>query len=168
MNRHSCKNGFTFVEVIFVLGVIVTIAAFIAPNMTPLVENIELRNAANSIKYKLILAKTRALGDSRLHCGVFFDTGSTPQRVYAFFDNPTSGTKNYYDAGIDTRYMEPYMLPPTITLQIGGTGMNRAIIFRGDGSTAIHGMQLSVQTKNDRKKNITVLPSTGRIQISNP
>ncbi|MBN1757911.1 MAG: prepilin-type N-terminal cleavage/methylation domain-containing protein [Chitinispirillaceae bacterium] len=168
MGQCRKKNGFTFVEAIFVLAVIACVAAFVGPNMRPLLDNIRLRNAAGSIKYKLIMAKTRALGDSRIHCGVFFDTGTTPQAIYAFFDNPDAGNKGYYDPGIDTKYLDPYFLPPTITMNIRGTGTHRSIIFRGDGSTTANGVQLFIELKNGRQKNISVLPSTGRIKIATP
>jgi prepilin-type N-terminal cleavage/methylation domain-containing protein len=166
---HLSENrGFTLLELLLVVGLIAGLAVIMAPNIAPLVQNIELRSSASSIKYKLLLAKTRALGDSRIRCGVFFDTGSSPQRVQLFFDNVTAGRRNFYDVRIDTAYLEPYVLPPTIRLQITGAGLNRSIVFRGDGSTAVHGMLLTLKNKTNRLKNISVLPSTGRIQITTP
>lgn len=168
MSHRYRNHGFTMVEILSVLAILAVIAAFIVPNMNPLVESLQLRSAASGIRHKLLLAKTRALGDSRIHCGVFFDTGSTPQSVYAFFDDADAGNKGYYDPGIDQRYMEPFELSPTIKLKITGAGTNRSIIFRGDGSSTVHGMQLSVETKSNCKKIISVLPSTGRIAVTTP
>ena len=88
--------------------------------------------------------------------------------MFAFIDDEKSGNRGYFDPGIDPKYMEPFNLPPIISLKIGGAGINRSIVSRGDGTTAVHGMQLTVETKNGRKKSISVLPSTGRIRITTP
>lgn len=168
MNHQQQNQGFTIVEVLTVVVILGLIAAFTIPSMIPMVENLKLQSAANGIRQKLLMAKTRALGDSRIHCGVFFDTTSRPQSVYAFIDNETAGNKGSYDAGVDTRYMEPFELEPTVSLKITGAGTHRSIIFRGDGSTTVHGMLISVETKNNRKKNISVLPATGRIAVTTP
>ena len=126
-----------------------------------LIHSIQLRTAASRIRNQLVCAKTRALRDSRVHCGVFFDTISEPQRVLTFFDE---GALGFYTNGVDAAYMAPFNLPGTVTLSIRGNEADNAIVFRGDGSTNIHGMQISVSLK-DRKKIISVLPSTGRIKI---
>lgn len=152
MNHQQQNQGFTIVEVLTVVVILGLIAAFTIPSMIPMVENLKLQSAANGIRQKLLMAKTRALGDSRIHCGVYFDTLSKPHSVYAFIDDETAGNKGDYDPDIDTRYMEPFELSPTVTLKIAGAGMHSSIIFRGDGSTTVHGMLISVETKNNRRK----------------
>jgi len=158
-------RGFTLIEILLVIALLMIIAALVKANTVGLTRSIQLRTAANSIKNQLICAKTRALGDSHVHCGVFFDTTSVPHRVLTFFDKGISGL---YEKETDDVYMPPYNLPPGITLSIRGDDANNAIVFRGDGSTYIHGMQLSVTDSNDHEKIISVLPSTGRIKVINP
>jgi prepilin-type N-terminal cleavage/methylation domain-containing protein len=159
------QNGFTVIEVLLVVTLLVIIGGIIKINTAALTRSIQLKTAANSIKNQLICAKTRALGDSRVHCGVYFDTVATPNRVFTFFDE---GTDGMYDPGTDAPYLPPYTLPPAVSLTIGGEGINSEIIFRGDGSARIHGMQLSISDSDTREKIISVLPSTGRIKVIDP
>lgn len=158
-------RGFTIIEVLVVVAITVIIAAAVTPMMLPVVESIQLMTTTNGIKHQLICAKTRALNDSRVHCGVYFDTHAESHRVQVFIDNGSPENNGVYDEGSDQLFMPAYILPPAISLAIGGAGSGSEIIFRGDGSTKVHGLIITVKTVRNREKRISVLPSTGRIKI---
>lgn len=141
------------------------LAAVAVPSMAPMIESMQLSMVVNSMKHELICAKTRALEDSRIHCGVHFDTASTPQRLQAFLDVGKPEHDGVYTEGSDQIFGAAYVLPPTIRFTIGGTGDNSDIIYRGDGSTKIHGMIITVKTGRGKTRFLTVLPSTGRTKI---
>ncbi|MBN1309587.1 MAG: prepilin-type N-terminal cleavage/methylation domain-containing protein [Chitinispirillaceae bacterium] len=166
VRRTMALQGFSLIEVLIVIAVILILSAVAVPAIKPLLEGVQLSTSAKGIKNQLICAKTRALGDSRVHCGVYFDTSATPDRVQVFLDNGTPANDGIYTQGSDQHFMAAYTLPPTLSLVIGGDGTNEAIIFRGDGSTRVHGMSITIRTAKNREKNISVLPSTGRIKIT--
>lgn len=161
----SAQKGFTLFEILIAVVVLLILSAAAAPAIKPIIEGIQLYTTANGIRSQLVCAKTRAIGDSQLHCGVHFDTGATPQRVQVFMDNGSPENNGSYDDGDDEKFMTAYVLPPTCSLKISGEGISDVIIFRGDGSTKIHGMTLTL-FNSKRIKNISVLPSTGSIKIT--
>jgi prepilin-type N-terminal cleavage/methylation domain-containing protein len=159
------SKGFTLIEILTTVAIILIIAALAIPSMAPIIERIQLSMAVDTIKHQLICAKTRALGDSKTHCGVHFDTNSTPHGVQLFLDSGSPEHDGVYTKGADQVFGNNYHLPPTILLSIGGTGKKCDIIFRGDGSTKVHGIILTLKTSKEKKKCITVLPSTGKIKV---
>jgi hypothetical protein len=130
-----------------------------------MIENMQLSMVTNSMKHQLICARTRALGDSKIHCGVHFDTSSTPQRLQVFLDTGNPERDGVYTEGSDQNFGAAYVLPPTIKFTISGTGTSRDIVYRGDGSAKINGMIIMVKTSRNKIKTVTVLPSTGRTKI---
>lgn len=159
------QNGFSIVELLIVVIIIGIVAAVAIPATKPLTENIRLITTANAIKHKLYMAKTRALGDPLVHCGVVFDTVSKPNTVQAFLDNGIPVGNNMYDPLNDHVFLAPYEVPKTIKLQISGTVNPNVVIFRGDGSAKIPGLTLTITNERNKSKRITVLPSTGRIKL---
>ena len=159
------RNGFTIFELLIVIIIIGLVIAVAVPASKPLIENIRLVTTANAIKHKLYMAKTRALGDPLVHCGVVFDTTNKPNTVQAFLDNGIPVGNNMYDPLKDHVFMTPYVLPTTIKMQISGTVNPNVVIFRGDGSAKIPGLTLTITNGQNKSKRITVLPSTGRIKL---
>ncbi len=136
------------------------------PSMRPMIENMQMSMVVNSMKHQLVCARTRALQDSKIHCGVHFDTLSKPQQLQVFLDSGNPEHDGVYTRGSDQTFGAPYVLPPTITFSISGTGGNRDIVYRGDGSAKIHGMTITVRTSRGKIKTLTVLPSTGKTKIN--
>jgi prepilin-type N-terminal cleavage/methylation domain-containing protein len=159
------SKGFTLIEVITVVVIIMIISAIAIPSMTPVIENIQLSMAVKSIKGQLICAKTRALGDSKIHCGVHFDTTLTPPHLQVFIDNGSPEHDGIYTKNSDQNFGGEYILPLSVIMKIEGTGKNRDIIYRGDGSTKVHGMILKLTTRRGTTHYLTVLPSTGRVKV---
>lgn len=163
MSKSHQPGGFSLLEVITAVTVLLVITAIAVPSLKPLIENIELTMVVKSIKSKLLVAKTRALGDSKVHCGVHFDTTSNPHRIQVFIDGPEHD--GIYSNGSDQKSGGAYILPPTIVMKIEGTGKSCDILFRGDGSTKVHGMIVTLTTSKGRSNSLTVLPSTGRVKV---
>jgi prepilin-type N-terminal cleavage/methylation domain-containing protein len=159
------RNGFSIVELLIVVVIIGIIAAVAIPASKPLIENIRLATTANAVRNTLYMAKTRALGDPLVHCGVVFDTVSTPNTVQAFLDNGIPVGNNMFDPLNDRTFMAQYVLPKTIKMKISGTVNPNVVIFRGDGSAKIPGLTLTITNVRNKSKCITVLPSTGRIKL---
>lgn len=165
---HSTESGFTIIELSMAIAIVGILAVLAIPRIGPMQEKIRLRNAAHVIERQLAMAKSRAVSDPYTHCGVYFDLISSPQKTFIFYDNP-AGTANVYNSGTDAITMGVNILPPRITLALPASGaiVNNVIIFRGNGS-AKNGGTVVLKNRYDEKRNINVLPSTGRIKVLLP
>jgi prepilin-type N-terminal cleavage/methylation domain len=170
VNRKNGAHGFSLLELIVVIALIGILSVLAVPSAKTYFAAINLRTATNTIKQQLILAKTKAMGDPNVHCGVYFDSSVTPNQTRAFLDT----TDFYHYDPADPNYMPVYSMPKNITISVGGTGNTKVIVFRGDGSakSGVTNNQIIVKVKIPsksgtltRSKTISVLPSTGRIKV---
>jgi prepilin-type N-terminal cleavage/methylation domain-containing protein len=164
------SNGFSMIEVIVAIAIVSLMAVVAVPNFRPFIDRLRLRTATNTIKQQLLLAKTRALGDPIVHCGVYFNTTPNPNQTLAFLDDGAGANANNdrYDAGSDHVFVVVYTLPKNITMTIPvAGGHNNVIMFRGDGSAKVRSLTITLKIGNDsaKSKTITVLASTGRIRV---
>jgi prepilin-type N-terminal cleavage/methylation domain-containing protein len=151
--------GFTMVETMVVVAIIVITAALIAPSMIGLVQWTKLQGAVTALKNQLVTAKVRAIANPSVHCGVYFDMTSVPKKTIIFFDD----NGNYvYDPGSDHMYLTTYDVEKTCQLQISGI-TNSCIVFRGDGSAKTGG-KITLQTSRSTST-INVSAGSGRIKI---
>jgi type II secretory pathway pseudopilin PulG len=159
----SC--GYTIVELLIICVIVGILAAVATPFMSPMVELVKLRTAADTIKRQMIAARTRALSDPNTHVGVYIDQSVTPNQSFIFFD-VAGGTAYQYDAGTDPIYMGAYQVPRGISDSIPTTGgiTNNCVVYRGDGSAKTGGSIILVN-RYGRIRTVSVLASTGRIKI---
>ena len=163
-------------ELLSVMALIGILAILAAPSAKTYLASINLRTATSTIKQQLILARTKAMGNPNVHCGVYFNTSVTPNTSQPFLDT----NANYlYDstAHPDPMYMPVYKMPRNVTINVGGTGTDKVMVFRGDGSAKTGNpgitnnqiiVTVTVTGKSGlltRSKTISVLPSTGRIKV---
>jgi prepilin-type N-terminal cleavage/methylation domain-containing protein len=157
-------SGFTAPELMLVVIIVGILATVAIPNLLPMVELIRLRSTADVIKRQLIVARTRAMSDPNIHCGVLYDTASKPQRAMIFFDK---GTNYVVDASDTTsKYFGTYTLPKSVKMSVPASQgvTNQIIVFRGDGS-AKNGGAITLTNKFNKIRSVHVLASTGRIKI---
>ncbi len=82
-NRTSLHRGFSLVELIAVIAIILVLAGVAAPNFIRALYNARLRGAGNDIASMVQLCRIRAVQDSRYY-GVYLHAGSgtSPQEVF--------------------------------------------------------------------------------------
>jgi prepilin-type N-terminal cleavage/methylation domain-containing protein len=162
MTMTNNTSGWTLVESLITVAIIGILAAAVIPNYVPMLESMKLRTAALNVQRLLIAARTRAISDPNVHCGVFF---SDSIDAYIFPDS-ASGTPYQINAK-DTAniYLGRYKLPKNIYLCSLSTSItNRCVVFRGDGS-AKYGGNIYVLNRYNKKWTINVLATTGRIKV---
>lgn len=159
------NSGVSLLELIVAVLIIGVLSAAAIPSIKPLLEDVKLKTAANAIKHQLYVARSRSLGDPQVHFAVFFDTLNKPNTVQTFIDDGVPAGNNQYDPGSDHLFMSAYTLPVTLKLQIGGAVHTNVVIFRGDGSAKVPGLNLTITNSLNKSKRITVLSSTGRIKL---
>ncbi|HAJ80647.1 MAG TPA: hypothetical protein DCO75_12850 [Fibrobacteres bacterium] len=161
------SSGFTFLEMIVVIAIASLLAVIARPSTKSFIESMRLRTASNTVKQRLFLAKARALGDPVVHCGMYFDTASKPNKILVFYDNDSTSLNDYgYSVGKDLLYMPSFSMPPNIKILITGSGNNQVIVFRGDGSAKTPVPSITIKdTLTARTKTVSVLASTGKIRV---
>ncbi len=156
------SKGFSLLEIIVVVALIGIMSAIAVKPIRGLIQRIRIQNAAEGIKHYVKTARSRAISNAMLHCGVQFinAAGTTPDTVFAFLDNKNPSAYAY-TAGQDSLYLKPYVLLNGIQLSIAsGTS---PIVFRADGSanTSIK----VVFTLGTMVDTLDVLASTGRVMV---
>jgi prepilin-type N-terminal cleavage/methylation domain-containing protein len=152
-------SGWTLLESIVVIVISGVLAAAVIPKFSPMHESLKLRTAAYNVQRSLLAARTRAIADPSIHCGVVFKDSTT---IIIYPD--TSGTP-YIVNLLDTasKYLGTYKMPKNIFLK-EVSDSNHCIVFRGDGS-AKYGGSVYVYNKYNIKRTISVLATTGRIKV---
>jgi Tfp pilus assembly protein FimT len=156
------KSGWTILETMVAVVMIGIVAAAAVPNFGPMLEMMKLRTAAYNIQRSLVSARTRAIADPNVHCGVYF-----PDSVNAYiFPDSASGTPYQIDARDTTNiYLGRYKMPRNIwACSLSTSIANRCIVFRGDGSAKTGGF-VYIVNRYKKMKTISVLATTGRIKV---
>lgn len=140
------KDGFTLVEFIIVLSIILTIGAFIVPSFN-LLERIALKNAATELKMNINYTKTKSVKERKRHW------------LKIFKDH------NLYFVSSDA--FEPHekviKLSKGIEIEEAVFSTENTIKFTIKGTTGSGG-RIYLRSENFRVK-ITVVPGTGRVKI---
>lgn len=125
------KRGFSLLELVIVVGIIVLIGSIGAGFYTNYGRNIEINSTAETVSFDLKQAQAKSMiGQGGYLWGVHFVNGATD--YYEIFSTPT----NYSDVGkviSSTNY-----LPSSITFSSPASGFSTDIIFNkiSGGTTA--------------------------------
>jgi prepilin-type N-terminal cleavage/methylation domain-containing protein len=163
MTMANNTSGWTLMELLVAIVMVSILSAIAIPTMTPMIESMKLRTAALNVQRSLLAARTRAIADPNVHCGVvFFDS-----LCMIFPDSLSTGTAYSADAQeIANKYLGSYKLPKNIFVYSLSTNpiTNSCIVFRGDGS-AKNGGSVYVVNRYNKKRTISVLATTGKIKV---
>jgi Tfp pilus assembly protein FimT len=158
-------RGVSLIQLLTAISVVAIVTAFAVKPIKGYLRGIALRNGAESIKYFILNARSRAVSNTSLHCGVVFrvNNGGKADSIFAFFDNSNVGAnKDRYDRGQDSLYLQPIVFKAKDSLNLV-TANPGTIIFRGDGSANTSlGLRLKLYNFVD---SINVLASTGRVKV---
>jgi prepilin-type N-terminal cleavage/methylation domain-containing protein len=163
MRIKSNSSGWTLPEMLVAIFMVAILAVAAIPDFSPMLEGLKLRTAAMNVQRALLTARTRAISDPNVHCGVVFKDSV----LIIFPDSASAGTPYRVDVS-DTasKYLGLYKLPKNIFVRslASDTISYNCIVFRGDGS-AKYGGTVYVVNKYNKTKNINVLATTGRIKV---
>jgi len=151
--------GWTLIEMLVAVFMVGVLAVAAVPKFVPFLEGLKLRTAATNVQRALLAARTRAIADPNVHCGVVF-VGSTKIIIY-----PDSSGTPYVVNPLDTasKYLGTYTMPSNIVLtEVSVT--NHCIVFRGDGSAKTDGT-VTLSNRYNKSKTISVVATTGKIRV---
>ncbi|MBW8889087.1 MAG: hypothetical protein JF616_15140 [Fibrobacteres bacterium] len=159
--------GYTVMQVVMTVCVILILSAITAKPLSGLVRRIRVQNAADGMKHFLLNARMRAVASPDRHCGVVFKfhaAGSLlDDSVFAYLDaNPPD---NHFVAGTDQLYLSAFVIPrkQSITIAVPA-GLPTEVVFRGDGSATVSAKV--TLTLKGFKDTLDVLASTGRVKVT--
>ena len=155
------QGGFSIPEAVVVVIILLLLAAMARPAMAAYLGNVKHKGAVNAVKRTLQAARSKALANPMVHCGVYFDVTSSPNRIVVFLDTHAPGG-HAYDDGKDRKPVAPYDLPDGVEISVPDPNP-ASIIFRGDGSAFLSGK--AVVKSSSFTDTIDVLASTGRIRV---
>lgn len=155
------ERGFSIPEAMVVVVVLLVLAALARPALGSYLGNVKHKGAVSAVKRTLQAARSKALANPMVHCGVYFDVTSVPNRIVVFLDTH-SPDAHAYDGGKDRQHLAPYVLPEGVELSVPDPNP-AAIVFRGDGSACISGR--AVVKSAAFSDTVDVLASTGRIRV---
>ncbi len=168
-NKTFPVKGFTLVELIVVIALIGIISAIAVPEMSTLMSNYRVKNAANELAAAIQLARTTAISRNA-NCVVEVITNS-PQGVIVFVDDGASGSgtaKNWIkETDEETIYRINMQDYPTVTIDNAtfiNTGGQTKCGFNSRGLSIRTGSSYgsgSVTLKNTAGKIYTVNVSEG-------
>jgi prepilin-type N-terminal cleavage/methylation domain-containing protein len=155
-------GGFTVLEVIVVIVVAGILATVAFPRVGGMLARIRTDGAADQVVETTNLARSRAVSNPRVHCGVSFNVNAG--EFLPFFDDNGNGQ---YNAGVDRTYDVATQLPAGTAFYLPDSApiSNACVIFQGDGS-AIAGGGIGIRhTRYGFEKRIYVKSTTGEIKL---
>lgn len=162
--RLNTRQGFTLVEVLVVMAIIVILCTVAVPGMSNLMRSYRLKGAANDLASTLQLARMTALARNA-YCVASFDVSG--QTVTLFIDNGTGGgtsndkTQNGGEPTIKTLNIQNEY---SNDISLGAPSFGSAVSFDSRGRPDTSGTIL-LQTGSGTQKEIVLSPS-GSIKIN--
>jgi type II secretory pathway pseudopilin PulG len=154
----SIARGFSLIEMVVVLGILIMLAAMIVPTIGPMRRQGRMRVGAATVAEALRLARSLAITQSAVY-GVDFDLTANPQEI-RIFSGPTGSKTNFDRAeklpeGVVFSGFSP---APPVSFQPDGSCSGNFTV-RVQDAKAVAGTQ-----KDDRS--IEIKAASGRIAVS--
>lgn len=155
------KKGFTFVELMVSVGLIVLLAVLAVPALRIFQQQQNVGQKAQEIMGVLRSAQSKTVAsEGSSSYGVYFNTGSIPHQ-YTLFKGSTFAAR---DVSVD----ETYKFPSTLEFFNVNVAGNQVVFDRLTGFTSQPG-NISVRLKSDTSQTRTVyVESVGQIGIVSP
>lgn len=144
-NEHSNERGFTLIEVVIVLAVLLVVAGMVVPNVMSAMRSAHLKGVVSDFSGLLQSARLRAVDDDRYY-SVYVLGGASPQAFVDIYPQLASGASGSGGATIDPK--DPVVgvngevvqkavgaAPKTASLQALFLPANATVVL-GDGSVA--------------------------------
>lgn len=152
--NHESGRGFTLVEILIVVGILMIIFLLSINVLSSLYKKTELDTSRDNIIALLRAAKNKTLASEQsARYGVYFDTESSPDR-YIFFQGLNYASRNI---GFD----EIYELPKTVeilNINLQG-GVNEVVFERLDGNTKNYGSIIFKSLKSGDARTVYIYSS---------
>ena len=165
MTKSQKLKGFTIVELLVIVGILIILTAITIPNLRFFQKESDLNNATEEIINTLRLAQNKTLAsEGASQYGVYFDATSTPNQYTLF--------KGRDFASRATSSDKIYKLPKTIKIsEIDLWGGEEAVFIRVSGgvSTTNQFGKVTLELKIDSSKTRTIyIESFGQVRLINP
>jgi len=161
MTTAQKDKGFTLVEILTVIGILIIITATAIPIFHSFYMGLDLTNITKELTQTLILAQNKTLtseGDGQW--GIYFATSSSPHQFTLF--------KGANYAARDTSFDKTYKLPKTVEIyEINLEGGSEVVFERVSGETSNIG-NLNLRLINDPNKTKTVCVARYIINFCGP
>lgn len=162
MGRLEPDSAYTLPELLIVVAIAGILAAISIPVISGMVTRVNVSGTAQNVKSALLLARSRAQANPRVHCGVHFDFNDKVMRVFS-----DDNENKLYDSGSDelVRTFDTPSSKIEFFLPASNPIQNNVVVFRGDGS-AKNGGSIGVQNASGSiQKTISVTRATGKVSI---
>jgi len=155
------KYGFTLIETLVVIGILITIAVFSFPALYTSQKDAELNNSAQEISSLLRLAREKTLSSDNLsEWGIYFSTTTSPHQYILFKGNSF--------AQRDPSFDETKELPQSIEFSSSTLENNEVVFKKITGEVEKPGMiTLRIKALPQKEKSIYIA-KTGLITAFSP
>ena len=158
------KEGFTLLELLVVLGILIILMAIALPNLRAFQQNYDLENSMGGIVSSLRLAQGQTVAsEGESQYGVYFNTSADPQE-YIIFKGESYALR---DVSSDVIHK---LLKPVVISTIDLWGNNEVVFERltGNASSSSSYGKISIKLISDAKTKDIYIGNSGLVKSDTP
>ncbi len=141
------RKGFTLLELIVVVGLIVLVGTFITPTYQLLLSQLQLNTAVEQVAEQVRLAQQKTVTEQTIY-GITFTVGATSVPLYSY--NSGTGTKTTQST---------LQLPTNISISTVSFSTNTDIRFATSGAPNYSGTLTLLDSIRSKSRTIEIRPS---------
>ncbi|MBW2369388.1 MAG: prepilin-type N-terminal cleavage/methylation domain-containing protein [Deltaproteobacteria bacterium] len=163
------RNGFTLIELLVVLVIVGLMSAMVAPRLTGLLENLNLKTTAKKTAAALRYARAQAISEGKIISATFdFEAGKMQLHEKHPDTEPASDEIKAQNITVGTRQIQlifprEVKLEKIVALQKKVTDGTYPIYFYPTGATS--GADIHITGKNNKRLVVSVQLITGSVQV---